>query len=230
MSMQAKPKAYVPCCVPPSPHPHADMTDPHGTGGHVGGAEPPDGAGSQQLHTRSPRGTDLCRDGLRPTRQRRTPRQGDAQAQRTPASATQEPTQRRRTSERARRETGRQAEGGMSWLCTAVQNMVKDGSSSGRRAEGSFVSITDSLAAARSAARALTAARKVVDMCSEELSERFVRASQGGRCGLRPGVESADTRQWMPDCAVLDASTHVYSERLRFRLRHCDLYHSGRRC
>ena len=41
----------MPRCVPPSPHPHADMTDPHGTGDHVGGAEPPDGAGSPQLHS-----------------------------------------------------------------------------------------------------------------------------------------------------------------------------------
>ena len=51
MSMQAKPKAYVPCCVPPSPHPYADMTDPHGDGGHVGGAELPDGVGCQQLYS-----------------------------------------------------------------------------------------------------------------------------------------------------------------------------------
>ena len=45
--------------------------------------------------------------------------------------------------------------------------MVKDGSSSGRRAEGSFVSITDTVAAAQSAARVLTAARKVdMHVCS----------------------------------------------------------------
>ena len=107
MSMQAKPKAYVPCCVPPSPHPHADMTDPHGDGGHVGGAELPD-AGPEASrctvckHARSPRGTDLSRGSLRPARQRRKP-QGAAEAQRTPASATpREPTQRRRTPEHAR--------------------------------------------------------------------------------------------------------------------------------
>ena len=93
-------RRYVPWCVPPSPHPHADMTDPHGDGGHVGGAELPD-AGPEASrctvckHARSPRGTDLSRGSLRPARQRRKP-QGAAEAQRTPASATPEPTQRRR--------------------------------------------------------------------------------------------------------------------------------------
>ena len=47
-----KERRRAPWCAPPSPCPHADTTDPHGDGGHVGGAELPDGAGGRgPLHS-----------------------------------------------------------------------------------------------------------------------------------------------------------------------------------
>ena len=80
--------------------PNADISHPHGDEATWAGAELPDGAGHTRLQSlqacSQPQGHRPVERWTEAQQTARTPRQGAAEAQRTPASATPEPTQRRR--------------------------------------------------------------------------------------------------------------------------------------